>query len=215
MKWVTLLEARRPATLSFFFFNDTATTEIYTLSLHDALPISIAEDLAINGFALQSRFGGLHNRAHLLDGIRIGFGDGLGDSRIHLGLTGAGRKVRLDDGELFGFFAGEFRAVALGELLDRFLALLYERLQNLNGLGLVECADLFDFFVLDGRLDSSEDAEAQFVFGAHGVDQVLLDFFGKTHLQLLAPLNIADREIRREGASSSGLSRTYLTARDW
>src|SRR5437899_6614050 len=25
-----------------FFFNDTATTEIYTLSLHDALPISIA-----------------------------------------------------------------------------------------------------------------------------------------------------------------------------
>src|SRR2546430_16025412 len=27
--------------LSFFFFNDTATTEIYTLSLHDALPISV------------------------------------------------------------------------------------------------------------------------------------------------------------------------------
>src|SRR2546430_8728078 len=26
----------------FFFFNDTATTEIYTLSLHDALPIWIA-----------------------------------------------------------------------------------------------------------------------------------------------------------------------------
>src|SRR3989442_6031076 len=30
-----------PSLLSFFFFfNDTATTEIYTLSLHDALPIS-------------------------------------------------------------------------------------------------------------------------------------------------------------------------------
>src|SRR3712207_7190169 len=28
----------------FFFFNDTATTEIYTLSLHDALPISGGED---------------------------------------------------------------------------------------------------------------------------------------------------------------------------
>src|SRR3712207_7210108 len=28
--------------LYFFFFNDTATTEIYTLSLHDALPISSA-----------------------------------------------------------------------------------------------------------------------------------------------------------------------------
>src|SRR2546430_13350642 len=26
--------------LTYFFFNDTATTEIYTLSLHDALPIS-------------------------------------------------------------------------------------------------------------------------------------------------------------------------------
>src|SRR2546430_15362398 len=34
------LPARR---LFFFFFNDTATTEIYTLSLHDALPISHLE----------------------------------------------------------------------------------------------------------------------------------------------------------------------------
>src|SRR6478736_10099464 len=31
---------RRIRFLCFFFFNDTATTEIYTLSLHDALPIS-------------------------------------------------------------------------------------------------------------------------------------------------------------------------------
>src|SRR2546428_4510316 len=30
---------------SFFFFNDTATTEIYTLSLHDALPISSLMDV--------------------------------------------------------------------------------------------------------------------------------------------------------------------------
>src|SRR2546430_12269058 len=30
----------RAVHLCFFFFNDTATTEIYTLSLHDALPIS-------------------------------------------------------------------------------------------------------------------------------------------------------------------------------
>src|SRR3712207_7786834 len=28
--------------MAFFFFNDTATTEIYTLSLHDALPIYVA-----------------------------------------------------------------------------------------------------------------------------------------------------------------------------
>src|SRR5258708_29492331 len=34
----------------FFFFNDTATTEIYTLSLHDALPIwiSLIRQLAIS-----------------------------------------------------------------------------------------------------------------------------------------------------------------------
>src|SRR5690242_20832728 len=31
--------------LLFFFFNDTATTEIYTLSLHDALPISVRQQL--------------------------------------------------------------------------------------------------------------------------------------------------------------------------
>src|SRR5215468_5612795 len=30
---------RAPTSFIFFFFNDTATTEIYTLSLHDALPI--------------------------------------------------------------------------------------------------------------------------------------------------------------------------------
>src|SRR2546421_1400275 len=30
-----------PNPFFFFFFNDTATTEIYTLSLHDALPISM------------------------------------------------------------------------------------------------------------------------------------------------------------------------------
>src|SRR5690349_22893790 len=35
------------ATLLFFFFNDTATTEIYTLSLHDALPISLPENLRV------------------------------------------------------------------------------------------------------------------------------------------------------------------------
>src|SRR2546422_8906955 len=32
----------------FFFFNDTATTEIYTLSLHDALPISFRDRGAIH-----------------------------------------------------------------------------------------------------------------------------------------------------------------------
>src|SRR2546426_11055173 len=36
-----------PFLFSFFFFNDTATTEIYTLSLHDALPIyAIGDEVA-------------------------------------------------------------------------------------------------------------------------------------------------------------------------
>src|SRR5260370_29710866 len=35
-----------PFILFFFFFNDTATTEIYTLSLHDALPISLVRTIA-------------------------------------------------------------------------------------------------------------------------------------------------------------------------
>src|SRR5574342_160492 len=35
-----LLEKKKKKIFFFFFFNDTATTEIYTLSLHDALPIS-------------------------------------------------------------------------------------------------------------------------------------------------------------------------------
>src|SRR2546430_6305816 len=42
----------------FFFFNDTATTEIYTLSLHDALPISDRRA----GAAILARQGGSQRR---------------------------------------------------------------------------------------------------------------------------------------------------------
>src|SRR5256885_6274558 len=41
----------------FFFFNDTATTEIYTLSLHDALPISFGGPCRA-GSRITSRFRG-------------------------------------------------------------------------------------------------------------------------------------------------------------
>src|SRR2546427_7192482 len=43
--------------MSAFFFNDTATTEIYTLSLHDALPISRARGAA--ALALHARHRGV------------------------------------------------------------------------------------------------------------------------------------------------------------
>src|SRR3989442_15113369 len=36
--------------LPFFFFNDTATTEIYTLSLHDALPIFAMQHAGVEMF---------------------------------------------------------------------------------------------------------------------------------------------------------------------
>src|SRR5260370_18224585 len=38
-----------PLHILFFFFNDTATTEIYTLSLHDALPIFISRGVTHTG----------------------------------------------------------------------------------------------------------------------------------------------------------------------
>src|SRR3712207_8128302 len=41
----------------FFFFNDTATTEIYTLSLHDALPISAKRIIAYYGNPKSTRMG--------------------------------------------------------------------------------------------------------------------------------------------------------------
>src|SRR3712207_7193441 len=42
--------------MDVFFFNDTATTEIYTLSLHDALPISIKKWLLIGLLCLPTVF---------------------------------------------------------------------------------------------------------------------------------------------------------------
>src|SRR2546430_3439484 len=54
----------------FFFFNDTATTEIYTLSLHDALPILHEREL----------FGPLQ---HLLDPLAVGPGLVAGRSEEH------------------------------------------------------------------------------------------------------------------------------------
>src|SRR3712207_7112255 len=58
--------------LYIFFFNDTATTEIYTLSLHDALPISL--DARIK----RCRVGTTGNRGQfrLHTGPMVPFGDG-------------------------------------------------------------------------------------------------------------------------------------------
>src|SRR2546430_10885098 len=41
--------------MSIFFFNDTATTEIYTLSLHDALPICLCKESHCHGARIDAR----------------------------------------------------------------------------------------------------------------------------------------------------------------
>src|SRR2546425_11448510 len=66
------------ALLDFFFFNDTATTEIYTLSLHDALPILSRQDLVGNALRFLGHF--VQPPAHeALDREHrvLGVGDGL------------------------------------------------------------------------------------------------------------------------------------------
>src|SRR3712207_7159031 len=52
-----------------FFFNDTATAEIYTLSLHDALPIYVAEHHGLHRYRGAPVLG---------DGVELAVGDGAG-----------------------------------------------------------------------------------------------------------------------------------------
>src|SRR2546429_7120366 len=60
--------------LLFFFFNDTATTEIYTLSLHDALPISViyghgrdTQSLEVEAKALEKALQGVEPESTIIE----------------------------------------------------------------------------------------------------------------------------------------------------
>src|SRR5256885_5167315 len=55
---------------AFFFFNDTATTEIYTLSLHDALPISVKRGVAREGADAQGAVLGVQ-KVQLGDAVEV------------------------------------------------------------------------------------------------------------------------------------------------
>src|SRR2546429_4358215 len=74
----------------FFFFNDTATTEIYTLSLHDALPISGRSTKGCNSPARAGREASVGSRdAHAeprtwLFGVRSEEHTSELQSRLHL-----------------------------------------------------------------------------------------------------------------------------------
>src|SRR5260370_392413 len=81
-----------PLTVSAFFFNDTATTEIYTLSLLDALPISPV-------FGGTSVWSGSEEASFALSGITVGPQDGddtLGANATLSGLA-SGRKIKRRD----------------------------------------------------------------------------------------------------------------------
>src|SRR5258708_31349098 len=56
-----------PTCLLFFFFNDTATTEIYTLSLHDALPIFPALRNIRRWILLENSFPTISNLTEIRD----------------------------------------------------------------------------------------------------------------------------------------------------
>src|SRR2546429_9713385 len=66
----------------FFFFNDTATTEIYTLSLHDALPIYAANAPAEHTERVHHR--GVRVGAHHRIGVRSEEHTSELQSRLHL-----------------------------------------------------------------------------------------------------------------------------------
>src|SRR5207253_8954731 len=53
----------------FFFFNDTSTTEIYTLSLHDALPILNENNLSRRTFLGTAALGAIGSAAFFTPGV--------------------------------------------------------------------------------------------------------------------------------------------------
>src|SRR2546430_13361433 len=76
----------------FFFFNDTATTEIYTLSLHDALPICLDWPVMLFALGLALLTGFLCGLAPAFAAIRTSVNESLKEG----GRTGDRKSTRLN-----------------------------------------------------------------------------------------------------------------------
>src|SRR2546427_11555572 len=63
--------------LIFFFFNDTATTEIYTLSLHDALPLAMHRKTRLRAWAAAALAGGTLAAGCVVAAAGAGAGGGI------------------------------------------------------------------------------------------------------------------------------------------
>src|SRR5216684_9021415 len=84
----------------FFFFNDTATTEIYTLSLHDAHPIAVPSSVCLD-YASSSSTSGFAETRLTTEGsnpyVQFANGAFIGDySEIALGSDGVAHPVWTD-----------------------------------------------------------------------------------------------------------------------
>src|SRR5258705_4500292 len=110
-----------PHSFFFFFFNDTATTEIYTLSLHDALPILLSalqtalfelglkphQVVVISGIGCSSNLPGFINTygMHTLHGraLAVGVGVKMGNHELKVICVGG-------DGDGYGIGGNHFVA---------------------------------------------------------------------------------------------------------
>src|SRR2546422_6106098 len=80
-----LVSVSASSCLVFFFFNDTATTEIYTLSLHDALPICYGKDgRRQESASANDQPRGRSDRAHAKERVRSEEHTSELQSRLHL-----------------------------------------------------------------------------------------------------------------------------------
>src|SRR5256886_4387779 len=130
---------------------------------------------------LERALGRLHHSPIFFDRVRAGFGDSFRDRRIHFRLRCACRQVRLENDKLFLLFVDEVLAAALSKLIDRFLALFHQRLQQLDRFLLIQLSHFIHFFELKRCLRHAQDAQLHLVLGLHGRHNIFLNRLAETH----------------------------------